>query len=123
MNKATRMLAIAGMALAAGATIGASPAMAASSTTQSGTTVASQNQSGDRVVGYYRSYRTCDRVGDFGERTHRWDDHDCYRIRYGFRHDWYALSVDYNNWNDRNHNWNDRNNHNWNDRNNHHRHH
>jgi hypothetical protein len=115
MNKATRILAIAGMALAAGATIGASPAMAASSTTQSGTTVASQSQAGDRVVDYYRSYNRCDRAGDVGEWQNRWDDHDCYRVRYGFHRGWYALSVDWNNhghnnnWNDRNHNNNNGN--------------
>jgi hypothetical protein len=109
MNKATRILAIAGMALAAGATIGASPAMAASSTTQSGTTVASQSQAGDRIVDYFRSYSRCDRAGDAGEWQNRWDDHDCYRVRYGFHRGWYALSVDWNNHGHNNHG----NNNNW----------
>jgi hypothetical protein len=103
MNKVTRMLAIAGMALAAGATIGATPAMAASSATGSGTTVAVQATPGDRVVGYYRSYRQCDRAGDIGEWSNRWDEHDCYRVRYGFHRGWFALSVDWN--------WHDNNNH------------
>jgi hypothetical protein len=116
MNKATRILAIAGMALAAGATIGASPAMASSSTTQSGTTVASQSQAGDRIVDYFRSYSRCDRAGDIGEWANRWDDHDCYRVRFGFHRGWYALSVDWdnhghNNWHG-NSNWHGNNN-NW----------
>jgi hypothetical protein len=117
MNKATRILAIAGMALAAGATIGASPAMASSSTTQSGTTVASQSQAGDRIVDYFRSYSRCDRAGDIGEWANRWDDHDCYRVRYGFHRGWYALSVDWDNhghndWHGHNNNWHGSNN-NW----------
>src|ERR1700712_4339394 len=105
MNKATRMLAIAGMALAAGATvgIGASPAMAASSSTGSSTHSASQARPADRIVGFYRSYGICDRIGDIGEWQGRWDDHDCYRLGGGSRRGWYALSVSYD--------WNNGNNH------------
>ena len=122
MNKVSRMLAIAGMALAAGATIGATPAMASSSTTQQGTTIAAQSQSGDRIVGYYRSLGQCERAGRFGEWTNRWDDHDCYRLRHGFRHGWWVLSVDWG-WNNghhgnNNHGWGN-NNHGWGDNNHH----
>jgi len=101
MNKATRILAIAGMAVAGGATIaiGASPAMASSSTTSPGTSVAAASHAGDRIVGYFRSYGQCEQVGDRGEWTNRWDDHDCYRISYGYRRGWVALSVSWDRYN------------------------
>src|SRR4051812_42774966 len=102
MNKATRMLAIAGMALAAGATIGASPAMAASSNSSSSTTVAAQAKPADRIVNYFHSRGLCYAVGYQGVRRDQWEDFSCFPIRHGFRHGWYALSVDYgwnNNWN------------------------
>jgi|tagenome__1003787_1003787.scaffolds.fasta_scaffold20962346_2 hypothetical protein len=104
MNKATRMLAIAGMALAAGATIGASPAMAASSTPQSSTTAAAPAPGSDRIVGFYRSYRICDRIGNIGEWSNRWDDHDCFPVRFGLHRGMWALSVSYD-WHHGGGNW------------------
>ena len=97
MSKATRMLAMAGMALVAGATFSAGPAAASSSTAQ-GTTAAKQsttqkadaNRGRDRdwVAGYYRSRGQCERVGRIGERFDRWDDYECDRVRRGFRTLW-----------------------------------
>jgi hypothetical protein len=102
MNKVTRMLAIAGMALAAGATIGATPAMAAPSTIGSPTAVTGQASPGDWIAGYYRSYHRCDRAGDMGEWSNQWDNHYCYRVPYGFHRGWFALSVGWD-WNNDHH--------------------
>jgi hypothetical protein len=100
MSKATRMLAMAGMALVAGATFSAGPAAASSSTAQ-GTTVAKQSttqkaaadRGRDWVQGYYRTYGQCNRVGWIGERRGIWDDYDCERVRRGFR-TFYRLEVE-----------------------------
>jgi Ni/Co efflux regulator RcnB len=100
MSKATRILAMAGMALVAGATIGAGPAAASASTAQ-GTTSATQStqqankndRSREWVQGYYRTRGQCERVGYIGERFNRWDDHDCERVRRGFRV-FYRLEVE-----------------------------
>jgi hypothetical protein len=86
------MLAMAGMALVAGATFSAGPA-AASSTTAQGTTATKQsstqtadaNRGRDWVQGYYRTYGQCNRVGWIGERRGLWDDYECERVRRGFR--------------------------------------
>ena len=106
MNKVTRMLAITGMALAAGATIGAGPASAATSTasTASSASTASAGfashqgadrrvQSHSRVVGYFRGPISCNKAGRIGEWRDRWDDYTCYRVRWGFKRGWWALSV------------------------------
>ena len=120
MSKATRMLAMTGMALVAGATIGAGPAAASTSTAQ-GTTSGTQgtqqtanaNRGHDWVEGYFRSRGLCERVGFIGERRGRWDDYDCDRVRRGFRSLW-RLEVErhwrgsWHNWSDGNGNWNDR---------------
>ena len=95
MSKATRMLAMTGMALVAGATMAAGPAAASTSTAQ-GTTSATQSaaQQSDRhrdrewVEGYYRTRFQCERVGRIGERFDRWDDYECDRVRRGFRILW-----------------------------------
>jgi len=94
MSKATRMLAMTGMALVAGATMAAGPAAASSSAAQ-GATSATQQQAGNHgdrdrewVAGYYRSRLQCERVGRIGERFDRWDDYECDRVRRGFRTFW-----------------------------------
>ena len=94
MSKATRMLAMTGMALVAGATMAAGPAAASSSAAQ-GATSATQQQAGnhgdrdrDWVAGYYRTRLQCERVGRIGERFDRWDDYECERVRRGFRVIW-----------------------------------
>ena len=126
MSKATRMLAMAGMALVAGATFSAGPA-AASSTTAQGTTATKQsstqkadaNRGRDWVQGYYRTYGQCNRVGWIGERRGLWDDYECERVRRGFRtffrleveRDWHG-GGHWNNGNGNGHghggHWNDR---------------
>jgi hypothetical protein len=121
------MLAMAGMALVAGATFSAGPAAASTSTAQ-GTTAAKQStqqkadtsRSRDWVEGYYRTRGQCERVGRSGEWRNRWDDYDCERVRRGFRTIW-RLEVErdrnwsngHGNWNGRDHdrgNWNNRDN-------------
>ena len=95
MSKATRMLAMTGMALVAGVTFSAGPAAASTSTAQ-GTTAAKQstqqqaetNRGRDWVHGYYRTRSQCERVGRWGERRDRWDDYDCERVHRGFRTIW-----------------------------------
>jgi hypothetical protein len=104
MGKATRMLAITGMAMIAGATIGA-PAMAAAPSAAGVTATATpaaakqvQVQARrDRVVGYYRSRSSCEFAGRIGERRGHWDDYDCYRVHSGFRRGWWALEAQWDN--------------------------
>jgi hypothetical protein len=82
MNKATRLLALTGMALVAGVTMGAGPASAA-------TTTAAKAPSHDRIEGYFHSRLQCERSGRFGEMRDRWDSHDCSPVRFGrHRGDW-----------------------------------
>lgn len=95
MNSITRLLAVTGIGLAAGFSIGAGPAQAASGTAVSGTV--HWNDDND-VVGYFNSPIRCERVGRLGEIRDRWDDYDCYRVRYGFhRGDW-VLEVSSGRW-------------------------
>ena len=121
MSKATRMLAMTGMALVAGATMAAGPAAASSSAAQ-GATSATQQQAGNHgdrnrewVAGYYRSRLQCERVGRIGERFDRWDDYECERVRRGFRVIW-RLDVERSwhggDWdNDWDNNWDDNDHH------------
>ncbi len=103
MNKAMRMLTLVGMGLMAGATIGATPAMAADGTGQGAAAKkpvvqVQQHRGNDWVAGYYRTARACERAGWVGERFNKWDDYDCERVRFGFRRGLWALEVE----NDRN---------------------
>ena len=100
MNKATRMLAVTGMALVAGLTMGAGPTSADPSpaVTPSATKAAVQGvdkkmRSRERVVGYYRTKQACWKVGRLGEIRDRWDDFECDRVNRGFRRGWYALEA------------------------------
>ena len=95
MSKATRILAVTGMALMAGLTLGAAPAMASSSTSTTTTTAEQSSPQADRSEGYYRSRRDCERAGRWGERRGRWDDYDCDYVWRGRRHGWWELNVDY----------------------------
>jgi hypothetical protein len=99
MNKATRMLVMTGMAIAAGVTFSAGPASAASATPASPDSKAATQSAKDwghdrsRIIGYYSNPFVCHRIGNFGERRGRWDDHTCFRVPFGFhRGDW-ALRV------------------------------
>src|SRR3954463_12814760 len=101
MNKVTRMLAMAGISLAATAMIGAGSASAASAATASvdkaPSTAAKAGFPGrTKVVGYYRNAFTCHRVGNAGEWRHRWDDHDCSRVPPHFHRGMWVLVVKWN---------------------------
>lgn len=104
MNRATRMLTLLGMGLMAGATVGAAPALAADTPAPSAgkpSTVQVQkhwDNDRDRVVGYYRTLRACERAGWIGERFNKWEDSDCERVRFGFRRGLWALEVEQNRW-------------------------
>jgi hypothetical protein len=108
MSKATHMLAMAGMALVAGAAFGASPAAAAPAAPQAATGATSsavahaQSRAGDRVVGYFSTRRACERAGRVGEFLGRWDDSDCNRVWWGPRRGWWVLTVD-SRWHGNNH--------------------
>ncbi|GAA3341852.1 hypothetical protein GCM10020358_34760 [Amorphoplanes nipponensis] len=114
MSKATRMLAMTGLAMVAGLTFSAGPAAASSSTAQGATTATQSTQQGaqahrdrDRewVQGYYRTRGQCIRVGLIGKRFDRWDRFRCERVRHGFR-SIYRLKVERDwNWNNDN-DWN-----------------
>ena len=95
MSKATRILAVTGMALMTGLTLGAAPAMASSSTSTTTTTAEQSSPQADRSEGYYRSRRECNRAGWWGERRGDWDDFDCDYVWRGRRHGWWELNVDY----------------------------
>ncbi|GAA2610351.1 hypothetical protein [Paractinoplanes durhamensis] len=101
MNRFTRILTMAGLGLVTGVTMAAGPAMAASSsdqgTAKSGSNASEARRFGDRTVGVFRSYRACDRAGEYGEDRGYWEDYDCVRI---FWHGsvGYRLVVDYDDW-------------------------
>lgn len=104
MNRLTRMLTMAGLGLVTGVTLGAGPAMAATSDAQSSAqpAAASPGWGNDRVVGYFPSWFSCERAGDYGDDAGWWDDYRCVRVHSGF-HGRYALVVEYDNWG---HGWN-----------------
>ncbi|WP_433305090.1 hypothetical protein ACQP2F_17130 [Actinoplanes sp. CA-030573] len=113
MKKIIRAAAITGIGLVAGIAVGAGPAQAATATgghTPGAQTQAHWNDDSD-TVGYYRSLRTCERVGRIGEFRDRWDDYDCTRVRWGFHRGAWALTVDYGwdgdgDWNGHHGGWN-----------------
>jgi hypothetical protein len=92
MNRITRLLAIAGLGVGAAIAL-AGPAQAATSDVSHSTTAATKAHRGndDRIVGFFDSRGTCERVGRVGEISDRWDDYDCYRVSF-HGGDW-ALSV------------------------------
>jgi hypothetical protein len=103
MNRITRLLAIAGLGLGTALAIGASPAQAAGTTTtaiKSGTSTQQlYGWDDNEVVGYFRTLRSCERVGLVGEAHGRWDDYDCSRVGFGsYRRSW-ELSVSTDDWN------------------------
>jgi hypothetical protein len=85
MNKATRLLAMTGMAAAAGVTLFAGPASAANATPAPG--------HHDHVAGYFRSPFACERAGRVGELRDNWNSHDCDRVRFGRHRGEWALTV------------------------------
>ncbi|BAL89073.1 hypothetical protein AMIS_38530 [Actinoplanes missouriensis 431] len=102
MNKLTRALVVTGVAVATGATMAASPAAASpsSGTSASGSSAqvskpAAQQQEHrrrDRIYDYYRSPRTCHRVGRAGVWQERWDRYRCIPVG-GFHRGGWALKV------------------------------
>ena len=94
MNKATRTLAVTGMALIAGLTLGVGPAAAASSTTTTAATTKQATHQADRGR-LYPSLRQCLWAGRIGERRGRWDSYDCNRVRWGSYRGWWELDVEW----------------------------
>ncbi len=110
MNRIVQGIAFAGAGLAAGVAMGVGPAQAATTTAHSSiqatTTQAQPRWNDDDVVGYYGTLRRCERVGRIGEWRGRWDDYDCYRVRWGHHRGAWALEVDYgHDWDDDDHGW------------------
>ena len=103
MNRIVRMLAITGLGVTAGATIGAGAAQAATTTNQDSThRVVAQSRThfdDTEIVGYFNSPLRCERAGRIGELRDQWEDYDCNRVRYGFRRGAWALQVTYDNGN------------------------
>jgi hypothetical protein len=99
MNRITRLLAIAGMGVGAALTL-AGPAQAASADAGHKAPITSKAHWGDddRVVNFFDDPFTCNRVGRIGERTGRWDDYTCFRVRSSFHGGDWALSVSENDW-------------------------
>ncbi|BCJ46784.1 hypothetical protein GCM10010168_36940 [Actinoplanes ianthinogenes] len=102
MNKAQRVLALAGMGFAAGAMIGMGPAQAAPSATPTSSGGGSATRASDwgdeHVVGYYRTEWSCERAGWTGKRYGAWYDYDCDPVRYGWRGWVFRLVVDEDDW-------------------------
>ncbi|MBG0563260.1 hypothetical protein [Actinoplanes aureus] len=97
MNKVMRTLTMAGLGLLAGASVGA-PALAADS---SGTTVKKPTKSQvqqdfgrERVAGFFRTYRACERAGRIGDWAGKWDEYECNPMRFGFRRGAWVLKVE-----------------------------
>jgi hypothetical protein len=90
------MLVMTGMAVVAGVTFSAGPAMAASaspSTSESKTATQTTKDWGpgrSRIVGIFSNPFACNQVGRSGVWAHRWDFYNCYPT-FGF-HRW-ALRV------------------------------
>ncbi|WP_250030299.1 hypothetical protein [Paractinoplanes maris] len=100
MNRVARLLAVAGLGLGTALAIGAGPAQAAPATAQGSQTVTGGHYGydDDEVVGYFRSWSACERVGRMGEWRDRWDDYDCDRVGFGHSRRGYVLTVE--DWND-----------------------
>jgi hypothetical protein len=96
MNRITRLLAIAGMSAGAALAL-AGPAQAATADASHKAPVAAKADWGndDRIVRIFPSRGQCETVGEIGESSGRWDDHDCFRVGGGW-----ALSVSEDDWND-----------------------
>jgi hypothetical protein len=111
MKHITRTLAFAGLGIGAALAIGAGPAQAATGSAHTaghatvGQVRAHFDDNSD-VVGYFNSPRSCDRVGRLGQFHGRWDDYDCYRVRFGFNRGAWVLEVANDDWNG---NWDDDN--------------
>lgn len=105
MKNAKRMLALAGITLAAGAMLGITPAQAAPATPQSSSAATAKSGPyndwwGDQyVVGYYNSEWQCRKAGWWGERRNAWSDYSCYPA-WGINN-WgrvWVLQVEENDW-------------------------
>jgi hypothetical protein len=83
MNKAMRLLALAGAGAAAGAMLATSPVQAAPSAGQSSGSAGVQTFKADYeyVVGHYKREWQCERAGFHGKRVGAWDDYDCDPVR------------------------------------------
>ncbi|MEU4428875.1 hypothetical protein AB0F81_50395 [Actinoplanes sp. NPDC024001] len=114
MNRLTRSFLMTGVAVAAGLSMAAGPA-AASSAAPSGAeagakpAAATQQQDfkrRDRIVGFYRSPRTCHKLGRIGVWKDSWERYQCFQMWRGFhRGDW-ALKVYYQrSWHQGGHDW------------------
>ena len=98
MNKTTRMLAMTGIALAAGLTVGAGPASAAPAAPAAPATASVQadhkfKPSNDKFMGYFRSPSACIKTGRIGKLRHKWDSFDCDRVSRGSHRGQYSLTV------------------------------
>ena len=102
MHKIARTIAMTGVAVAAGLTMAAGPAAASpatpsapEATPKAAATKQQDARYRDRIYDYFRSPRTCHRVGRAGVWNDRWENYQCFQVWRGFhRGDW-ALKVYY----------------------------
>jgi hypothetical protein len=93
------MLMMTGMAIVAGLTFSAGPAVAASASPSPSAPKASTQQADkgfprdSAYKGWFRSLGACHHVGNIGEWRDLWDDHDCIPVRTGFHHNTWVLKV------------------------------
>lgn len=105
MKNAKRMLALAGITLAAGAMLGITPAQAAPASPQSSSTATAKSGpyndwwGNQYVVGYYNSEWQCRKAGYWAERRNAWSDFSCYPA-WGINN-WgrvWVLQIEENDW-------------------------
>ena len=112
MNKVMRSFLMTGVAVAAGLTMATAPAAAQAAPSDAkadAKPVASKSHDAkrrDRIVGFYRSPRTCHKIGRSGVWRDNWEKYQCFQVWRGFhRGDW-ALKVFYGwNWHQDGNDW------------------
>jgi hypothetical protein len=109
MNRATRVLLMSGVAVAAGMAFSA-PAMASTATPAHTTTVTQVAPRHTWSEGHFRSLGACLSEGRRGVWRGDWDHYRCVRTGRGFE---LIVSEDWNHWNNGNWGWNHRNDHRW----------
>jgi hypothetical protein len=114
MNKVTQFFTMTGLALVAGAAIGAAPAVAAPAAPSASGTKTTASASADRWVKYFRSERQCRWAGHQLPRSFDWDCEFVYRGPHRFQ---WRLTAERDRYN---HDNNNNNNHKHDDHNNNH---
>jgi hypothetical protein len=95
MIKTVRMLALTGVAVATGLSLGVAPASATPAAPASASVQADHKNkpSKQRFIGYYRNGFSCEKAGKVGKIHRKWDNFDCDRVRRGIHRNQYSLTA------------------------------